>query len=277
MLQQLALLAGFDLAAMGPRRRLRAHGRRVREARVRRPRGVVRRPRFADVPLERAAERARYADERRALVGERASDELRPGSPGGREPQLPPIARPRDGGGGCRRRRADARACAGDTCHLDVADRHGNLVSATPSGGWLQGSPDVPGLGLLPRHARRRCSGSRRGCRTRSSRGKRPRTTLSPSLVLRDGEPWMAFGTPGGDQQDQWQLRLLLATCDFGLNLQEAIDAPSFHSDHFPSSFYPRDAHLGGSRSRSARATDDRRAAAARSRVVVRPPGRWGA
>jgi gamma-glutamyltranspeptidase / glutathione hydrolase len=70
--------------------------------------------------------------------------------------------------------------------------------------------------------------------------GRRPRTTLSPSLALRDGEPYLAFGTPGGDQQDQWTLTFFLNHVLFGMNLQEAIDAPAFHTDHFPSSFYPR-------------------------------------
>jgi gamma-glutamyltranspeptidase/glutathione hydrolase len=71
--------------------------------------------------------------------------------------------------------------------------------------------------------------------------GKRPRTTLSPSLALRDGEPCLAFGTPGGDQQDQWQLQFFLFHAVFGLDLQAAIDAATWHSTHFPSSFYPRE------------------------------------
>jgi gamma-glutamyltranspeptidase/glutathione hydrolase len=75
---------------------------------------------------------------------------------------------------------------------------------------------------------------------------KRPRTTLTPSLVLKDGKPFMVFGTPGGDQQDQWTLQFFLNYVDFGMNLQEAIDAAAFHSIHFPSSFYPRDAHAAG-------------------------------
>ena len=70
--------------------------------------------------------------------------------------------------------------------------------------------------------------------------GKRPRTTLSPGLVLRDGEPWLAYGTPGGDQQEQWAMHVLLRHVDRGLNLQEAIDAPEWHTDHLISSFYPR-------------------------------------
>jgi gamma-glutamyltranspeptidase/glutathione hydrolase len=75
--------------------------------------------------------------------------------------------------------------------------------------------------------------------------GKRPRTTLSPSLALREGSPYMVFGTPGGDQQDQWSLNVFLRHVHFGLNLQEAIDAPEFHTTHFPSSFYPREANPG--------------------------------
>jgi gamma-glutamyltranspeptidase/glutathione hydrolase len=71
---------------------------------------------------------------------------------------------------------------------------------------------------------------------------KRPRTTLSPSLALRDGRPYLAFGTPGGDQQDQWTLHVFLRHVVFGDDLQAAIDAPSFHTDHFPSSFHPRQA-----------------------------------
>jgi gamma-glutamyltranspeptidase / glutathione hydrolase len=75
--------------------------------------------------------------------------------------------------------------------------------------------------------------------------GKRPRTTLSPTLVVRDGEPYLAFGTPGGDQQDQWTLAFFLNHVHFGMNLQQAIDFPAFHSAHMPSSFYPRAAHPG--------------------------------
>jgi gamma-glutamyltranspeptidase/glutathione hydrolase len=70
--------------------------------------------------------------------------------------------------------------------------------------------------------------------------GKRPCTTLSPGMVLRDGEPYMAFGTPGGDQQDQWTVAFFLRHVLHGMNLQEAIDAPGWHVDHFPASFWPR-------------------------------------
>ncbi|MCA2185297.1 gamma-glutamyltransferase family protein [Nonomuraea cavernae] len=135
-------------------------------------------------------------------------------------------------------------AVRGDTCHVDVVDRHGNMVSATPSGGWLQSSPTIPELGF--------CLGTRaqmfwlqEGLPASLRPGARPRTTLSPSFALRDGRPWLAFGTPGGDQQDQWSLNLFLALVHGGLNLQEAIDAPMFHSEHFPSSFFPRESRPG--------------------------------
>jgi gamma-glutamyltranspeptidase/glutathione hydrolase len=239
MLQQLALLAGFDLAAMAPGELVHTVIECAKLAFADRE-AWYGDPDFVDVPLA-ALLSAAYADERRALVGAEASTELRPGSPGGLDPQLPPLA------GG----RAAAAAgsgeptlgLAGDTCHLDVADRHGNLVSATPSGGWLHGSPIVPGLGF--------CMGTRaqmfwltEGLPNSLEPGKRPRTTLTPTLVLREGEPYMAIGTPGGDMQDQWQLGALLGHLVLGRNLQEAIDAPSFHSNHMPSSFHPRDMHL---------------------------------
>ncbi len=128
----------------------------------------------------------------------------------------------------------------GDTCHLDVVDRWGNMISATPSGGWLQSSPTIPELGF--------CLGSRsqmfwldEGLPASLAPGARPRTTLTPTLVLRDGVPVLACGSPGGDQQDQWQSLFLLRHVVGGLSLQEAIDAPMFHTDSFPGSFHPRD------------------------------------
>ena len=182
----------------------------------------------ASVPLSRLLSRE-YADERRELVGEESSGELRPGL-GGRLPSLR-VGVAVDAGAG--------EPTRGDTCHLDVADRWGNLVSATPSGGWLQSSPALPGLGF--------CLGTRAqmfwledGLPSSLVGGRRPRTTLSPSLAVRDDGTLLAFGTPGGDQQDQWSLEFFLAHAVFGLDLQAAIDAPMFHTDSFPSSFYPR-------------------------------------
>ena len=239
MLQQLALLAGFDLEALSTGEYVHTVIECAKLAFADRE-AWYGDPDFTDVPLETLLSAA-YADERRALVDERASEELRPGSPDGREPQLPPLP------GGTTAAAAGSGeptlGLAGDTCHLDVADRHGNLVSATPSGGWLHGSPNVPGLGF--------CMGTRgqmfwltEGLPNSLEPGKRPRTTLTPTLVLRDGDPYMAIGTPGGDMQDQWQLGALLGHLHFDRNLQAAIDAPSFHTNHMPSSFYPREVHL---------------------------------
>jgi gamma-glutamyltranspeptidase/glutathione hydrolase len=245
-LQQLALLAGFDLSSMGHDDPDYVHivvecaklAFADREA-------WYGDPAFVDVPLNGLLDPA-YAEERRALVGDEASYELRPGSVDGRDPRLPPLpAEPTAGyaGAGEPTVPRDDRT-GGDTVHVDVVDRHGNMVSATPSGGWLQSSPVIPGLGF--------CLGTRAqmfwltpGLPNSLEGGKLPRTTLTPSLALRDGEPYLAFGTPGGDAQDQWSLNFFLAHVHFGLNLQEAIDAPTFHTEHFPSSFYPRTASPG--------------------------------
>ena len=132
----------------------------------------------------------------------------------------------------------------GDTVHFDIIDQAGNMVSATPSGGWLQSSPVIPELGF--------CLGSRaqmfwleENHPAALAPGKRPRTTLSPTMALRDGEPYMAWGSPGGDQQDQWTTQFFLRHVHAKLNLQEAIDAPAWHSEHFPISFWPRTARPG--------------------------------
>src|SRR5438045_7524653 len=189
-------------------------------------------PDFADVPLDLLLSKE-YAADRRALVTETASGELRPG---GDAPRLPaPVTAGVTAGVGEPTR-------AGDTCHVDVADRWGNLVSATPSGGWLWSSPVVPKLGF-PLGTRAQMFWLEEGLPNSLEPGKRPRTTLSPSLAFRRGDPYVAFGTPGGDHQDQWSLNAFLQHVDRGLDLQAAIDAPSFHTNHFPSSFYPRDAH----------------------------------
>ena len=219
----------------------------------------------ADVPLDALLSRA-YASERAGLVGEQASLELRPGAPEGRTPRLATLPAAATGMPGvgeptlgptsefvpepvqatADRAGADG-SIRGDTCHVDVVDRWGNLVSATPSGGWLQSSPVIPALGF-PLGTRAQMFYLEPGLPNSLRPGVRPRTTLSPSLALRDGRPWMAFGTPGGDQQDQWQLAFFLDVVHSASgagDLQAAIDAPMFHTTHFPSSFYPRDAHPG--------------------------------
>ncbi|MGW2684021.1 gamma-glutamyltransferase family protein [Streptomyces sp. NPDC001414] len=207
----------------------------------------------AEVPLAELLSGA-YNAQRRRLVGTKASDELRPGSPGGRVPRLPAYARveaarstafdPLGGGEPTVAQVAPDGTTRGDTCHLDVVDRWGNMVAATPSGGWLQSNPVVPELGF-PLGTRLQMTWLEEGLPNSLTPGRRPRTTLTPSLALRDGVPVLAFGTPGGDQQDQWQLHFFLAVAlrgqvRGGLDLQGAIDAPNWHNDSFPSSFHPR-------------------------------------
>lgn len=216
----------------------------------------------AGVPLDDLLSEP-YNAARRALVGDKASFELRPGGPGGREPVLSRHARvvaageagfdalgvPGAGEPTVARAAAEPEVAPdggtrGDTCHLDVVDRWGNMVAATPSGGWLQSNPVVPELGF-PLGTRLQMAWLEEGLPNALAPGRRPRTTLTPSLALRDGVPVMAFGTPGGDQQDQWQTHFFLSVAlrppvRGGLDLQGAVDAPNWHNDSFPGSFYPR-------------------------------------
>ncbi len=198
-------------------------------------------PDVTDVPLADLLSPG-YNDDRRKLVTDRADTQLRPGHPGGRAPRLPAIGQAVAAGAGTGEPAVPATGrISGDTCHLDVVDRFGNLVSATPSGGWLASSPVVPGLGFGPT-TRGQMFWLTEGLPNSLAGGKRPRTTLTPTVVLRGGSPYAAFGTPGGDSQDQWTLIFFLRHVHHGLDLQNAIEAPAWHSTHFPSSFYPRQA-----------------------------------
>jgi gamma-glutamyltranspeptidase/glutathione hydrolase len=186
-----------------------------------------------------------YTTARRALLDDTASLELRPGTPAGQPPRLPAwlsrgTARIPQQVAGLGEPTVDGTGVTrGDTCHLDVVDRWGTMISATPSGGWLQSSPVIPSLGF-PLGSRLQMTWLEEGLPASLTPGRRPRTTLSPTLVYRDGLPVLACGTPGGDQQDQWQLVLLLSHLVRGLPLQEAVEAPSWHSNAMPSSFHPR-------------------------------------
>lgn len=200
-------------------------------------------PDFTDVPLQELLSDD-YNTARRALIGAQASLELNPGTLPGYEGQrgtmLAALDRlSRTDGAVYEPTMAHLARKRGDTVHLDVIDSEGNMVSATPSGGWLQSSPTIPGLGFCL-NSRAQMFWLEDGLPGSLAPGKRPRTTLSPSLALHDGRPRMVFGTPGGDQQDQWQLLFFLYHAAFGMGLQQALDAPLFHSTHFPASFYPR-------------------------------------
>ena len=249
MLQQLALLRGYDLDGMDPAGPQFIHlqvecaklAYADREA-------FYGDPDFVKVPIETLLSE-KYNAERRKLISNKASFDLRPGSLAGY-------------GGAIQVRREEGPRAAvgslgageptvgrlgeviGDTVHFDIVDQAGNMVSSTPSGGWLQSSPVIPELGF--------CLGTRAQMFWLDEKhpaalmpGKRPRTTLSPTLALRDGEPYLAWGSPGGDQQDQWTAQFFLRHVHAKMNLQEAIDAPAWHSEHFPISFWPRTSRPG--------------------------------
>jgi gamma-glutamyltranspeptidase/glutathione hydrolase len=253
LLQALSLLKGFDLASLDPNGADFAHlvieaaklAFADREA-------YYGDPDFVDVPLDVLLSEA-YAVERRKLIGARSSDEIRPGVLPGYEDQVARalgMVRPAgDTAGGLgigepTMSHLKPTLKPGDTVHLDVIDRWGNMVSATPSGGWPQSSPTIPELGFAL-NTRAQMFWLEPGLPSSLAPGKRPRTTLTPTLALHEGRPALICGTPGGDQQDQWQLALLLRRIHHGLDLQEAIDLPLFHTVHFPSSFYPREALPG--------------------------------
>ncbi len=250
VLQQLALLKGFDLDGMDPTSADFIHlqieclklAYADREA-------FYGDPAFVDVPMKTLLSDAYNADRRKLVDPRQASLEQRPGKVDGY-------------GGVVKLRRADGARLGvaasgageptvgrvgqttGDTVHFDVIDKDGNMISATPSGGWLQSSPVIPELGF-PLGTRGQMFWLEEGLPGSLAPGKRPRTTLTPTLAHRDGEPYMVWGTPGGDQQDQWVTQFFLRHVHCQMNLQEAIDAPAWHSEHFPSSFWPRTARPG--------------------------------
>jgi gamma-glutamyltranspeptidase/glutathione hydrolase len=269
MLQQLALMKQFDLDQIDPTNAEFIHTlvecSKLAYADRDKFYGD---PDFVEVPLETLLSDA-YNAERMKLVGATASREQRPGTIGKFGKQLPVRVAggtaPKAAGAGeptvgklwTHDDKKDpsvvavdgadldrAGAMRGDTVHFDIIDQAGNMVSSTPSGGWLQSSPVIPELGF--------CLGTRAQQfwldpehPNALAPGKRPRTTLTPSLALRDGEPYLAWGSPGGDQQDQWIAQFFLRHVHAGMNLQEAIDAPAWHSEHFASSFWPREARPG--------------------------------
>jgi gamma-glutamyltranspeptidase / glutathione hydrolase len=203
-----------------------------------------------------------YATERRKLIGAHASLEQRAGSIAGFAGRVVlSDARVVAAGSGAGEptvgqldaisavRRAEPTVgsrgeTSGDTVHIDIIDQHGNMFTATPSGGWLHSSPVIPSLGF-PLGTRAQMFWLEDGLPGTLAPGKRPRSTLSVGMAARDGRPYLAWGTPGGDQQDQWSCQMFLRHVHAGQNLQQAIDAPSFHIEHFPASFWPRAARPG--------------------------------
>jgi gamma-glutamyltranspeptidase/glutathione hydrolase len=232
-LQQLALLSGFDVRGLGHGSADYVHtlAEAAKLAFADREQ-YYGDPGFVDVPLAALVSDA-YADVRRPLIDpRRASREQRPGDPRRGRALLEgePIFAARNWGGG--------------TVYVAAVDAARNMASFTPSGAWIPASPVIDGLGfplgtrvqtfyLDPHHPNALVP------------GKHPRTTLTPTLVLRGGAPAMVFGTQGGDQQDQWTLQVFMNLVEFGMEVQEAIEAARFSSVHFPSSFFPHNASPG--------------------------------
>src|SRR5713101_9492163 len=259
-LQQLRILEGLDLRRMGHNSTDYVHhiiestklAFADREA-------YYADPDFIDVPMDGLLSR-RYGELRRSLVDPKhASMELRAGDPVGMRAQL--------GGNG-----VEARSWGAGTIHVTAADGHGNMIAVTASGGWFPSSPVIDSLGF-PLGTRMQTFYLDERHANALRPGKRPRTTLTPSIATRNGEPFMSFGTPGGDQQDQWTLQFFLNLVDFGMGVQEAIEAPRFSSGHFPSSFYPHNARPGMLRVEERIDKKVREELAGRGHeVVVRPP-----
>ena len=279
LLQTLQILAGFSDDRLDPSTTLGAHT--ILEAQ---------KLAFADrdayygddenIPLDVLLS-PEYAAQRRTLIAETASHEFRPGRVAGTEAFHPPLRTEYsdsgiDGSGGgvgepTVRRNGETR---GDTCHLDVVDQWGNFISATPSGGWLQSSPYIPEIGFCL-GTRLQMSWLETGGPATLEPGKRPRTTLTPTMVLKDGRAVAALGSPGGDQQDQWQLLYLLRTIVGGYEPQQAIDAPALHTTSLAGSFWPRTWEPGGAVVEDRIGTDVIAELERRGHVVARA-GDWG-
>lgn len=186
-------------------------------------------PEHTEVPID-ALLSDDYARLRRDLVDTSvANPEIRPGDPVNNNALLPAS------------KRLGGAAWGAGTVHVDVIDREGNMAAFTPSGAWIKSSEVIPALGfplgnrlmtfyLGPSHHPNLIAP-----------GKRPRTTISPTLVYKQGKPWMVYGSMGGDQQDQWMLQFFLNRAVFGMEIQQAIEAPKFSSEHFPGFFAPHD------------------------------------
>jgi len=263
LLQMLALLKGFDLDKLSPTDVDFIHtwvecaklAYADREA-------FYGDPKFVEVPMQRLLSEA-YNAERRKLVGQEASMDQRPGRIEGYGGRVivkdaraaaagagePTFARLHTGHGAGEPHVESTGKVIGDTVHIDIIDEAGNMFTSTPSGGWLQSSPVIPALGW-PLGSRGQMFWLEEGLPGSLAPGKRPRSSLSVGMAFRDGKPYMSWGTPGGDQQDQWSCQFFLRHASKGsprpkMNLQEAIDAPAWHIEHFPLSFWPRTARPG--------------------------------
>jgi len=220
MLQALQLLEGYDLKAMGHNSAPYLHTviEAVKLAFADRD-AHYGDPKFSKIPVETLLSRD-YAAQRRKLIDpNKASMESRPGAMGA----------------AMRSAVATEHNSVQDTTCVNVVDRQGNVFSATPSGSWLPSV--IAGDTGIPLSTRLQSFVMTKGHANELAPGKRPRVTLSPTIVLKDGKPFLAMSTPGGDNQDQAMLQVLLNIIDFGMAPQEAVEAARFQTDHFYSSF----------------------------------------
>jgi gamma-glutamyltranspeptidase / glutathione hydrolase len=189
-------------------------------------------PAFAKIPIKGLLSKD-YAATRRKLIDSHAFLEHRPGDPFAFDPDVKaPAVRyvPHSQG-------PKGPSTSGDTTCVDVVDKDGNLFSATPSSGWLLGGAFIAGETGVPLSNRMQVFDLDAASPNVLVGGKRPRTTLTPTIVLKDGKPFLAISTPGGDSQDQQVLNVLLNMMVFDMDVQAAIEAPRINSDHPHSSF----------------------------------------
>ena len=249
-LQQLALLEGYDLASMGHNSAEYLHlwleTAKLAHADKEKYYGD---PAYVYVPQQGLLSKEYAASRRKLIDPNKASLEQRPGDPfpfdahpekRPKDLNLDPVNPLQDSG----------------TVGVRAVDAQGNMFSATPSGGWAWASPVIPGLGFAL-GTRAQMFYLEEGLAKSLAPGKQPSSSLTPTLVMKDGQPYLAFGTPGGDRQDQITLQFFLNVVDFGMGLQDAVDAPRVSTRHFPSLFYPHRAHPGKVRVRSGHFPDN--------------------
>ena len=207
-------------------------------------------PAHSDVPLKTLLSKKYLGDRRREIDDASASQAFRPGRIAGYENLAQALldrtrrSVPEAGIGTGEPTMAHLTRGDRDTVHIDVIDRWGNAVSVTPSGGWLKSNPVVPGLGV-PLGTRAQMFWLDKGLPSTLAPGSRPRTTLTPTMARDPDGGRLVFGTPGGDQQEQWQLSFFARLVHHAMNMQEAIDSPLFHTGHLQASFYPRGVNPG--------------------------------
>ena len=232
VLQSLAILKNFDLRALGHNSAAYVHvvveAMKLAFADREQFYGD---PDHVTVPTETLLSDA-YGALRAALVTDRADRTLRPGNAWTGEALLPPADR------------LGGSSWGPGTVHVDAMDQEGYTAAFTPSGAWIKSAEVIPALGFPLGVRLSNCQLQPAHHPNVIAPFKRPRTTISPSLALKAGKPWLAFGSMGGDQQDQWQLQFFLNRVVFDMPLQAAIEAPKFSSEHFPALFHPHDFYL---------------------------------